>query len=929
MKRIFIPIFICWLVVGNMFAATASVSEAGPCLVCYAPYFFELTGVKATTASFAFEGYSDQTGDYELEYGLKGFTAGTGTFVTTKKLNATITGLTPNTEYTALVRFKCSSGESSSDLTLNFKTKLTTDVGVAKVLLPKSSCELGSDEKLKILVKNYGGNPQSLIDVRFSVNQQPIAVPPFVDGYYTGVLSTDSTGVFDFDTGFDYSEEGEYKIASWTELEGDENHSNDTTYYSLFHVPEIKVLPYAENFELSQAGWTYNNVTGSTGWEYGTPNSGIITTASSGQNCFFAKIPDGFADQVEAYLESPCFDFSDAQNDPYLTFNVNYDIDTYYHGMWVEYSTDGGKTWKHAGLYNDPLNWYNTASNIFGFPTWAGTSGAWTLVGHKFPELKGEANCRIRIAFATYYNFGGDSGVAVDNITIYNQVDKDLTAVVLTNTTTTECGSENDQLKFVYINTGVKPIVGPNQVKAYYQLEGGPVIEEDAPSAVIQPGGSYTYTFKNKFSSYGPGTYKLKAWVKAVNDVNAFNDTTSFTLIIPEPAALPFKEDFEKFLLPKGWTGTGYSITSGHNNKSYVISGNLFIPSSKFDFTTANIGPLDGGNSLTFDYRYVNYFAGTVATPAESVKLVIEISDDCGVTFKPLHTIDQSNHTPSVDLKNVAVDLSAYEGKIIKLRYRAEYISGDYWVDVDNININGCPLSFSPSEKIKNVSFGAANDGSITLNPAKGTAPFTYLWSNGSTSGTLTGIGEGNYCVTITDAVGCTDNACFDVGKCPQNLGVTGNVTPISAPGKTDGKISLNVPSGKYTYAWSNGATGKSISFLKNGSYSVTVTNEVGCSQILEFVVNAVSTHEIKELHSLNISPNPTNGYFMLSASFSKAVKAEINIYTIYGEPVYNAVIEKSAEMNIPVNLSDKPAGFYILKFSVDGNSLSKKIIKI
>lgn len=929
MKRIFIPVVFCLLFVSNILANKGGISDGSPCLVCYAPYLFEVAGIKATSATFNYDGYKDQAGVYELEYGLVGFVKGTGTIVSGKKLTATIIGLTPNTEYTALLRFKCDSGEGSSDLTLNFKTKLTNDVGVSKILSPKSNCELGNDEKLKIQIKNYGGNPQSLIDVRFSVNQQPISVPPFVDGYYTGVLSTDSTGTFDFDTGFDYSEEGEYKIASWTELKGDENKLNDTTYYTLFHVPLVKSLPYAVNFEPSQSGWTFNNVRGTTGWEFGTPNTPNINTAASGNNCFFARIPEGFTDQVEAYLESPCFDFSDAQNEPYLTFNINYDIDTYYHGIWVEYSKDGGLTWERLGQYNDPLKWYNTASNIFGFSTWAGTSMGWTIAGHKLTELKGESNCRIRIAFSTFYNFGGDSGVAVDNITIYNQIDKDLTAVALTNTSTSECGSENDFVKFTYTNTGKKPIVGPNQVKAYYQFENDAVIEEDVPAAVIQVGDSYTYTFKTKFSSYGPGTYKAKAWVQAVNDANAFNDTTSFSLTIPEPTALPLKEDFEKFLLPEGWIGEGYSITAGHNNKTYVIAGNLFTSSSKFSFTTSNIGPLDGGNTLTFDYRYVDYFAGTNPTSADAVKLVLEISDDCGITFKPLYTIDKSNHIPSADMKNVVIDLSAYDGKIIKLRYRAEYITGDYWVDVDNININGCPLSLGASSKLKNVSFGGANDGAVTITPSKGTAPYTYLWSNSATTAGISGLTAGNYCVTITDANACKDVDCFDVGNCPQTLGVTGNVTPVSGPGKSDGKIALNTPAGTYSYAWSNGATGKSVSFLKSGKYSVTVTNESGCTQVIDFQINAVATHEIKDLKVLNINPNPTNGLFNVVAVFGKAVSTAIDIYNIYGELVYSKITGKADQLNVPVDLGDVPAGFYIMKLSADGSTVSRKIIKI
>lgn len=928
MKRKLLSFLIGLLFCTQPFASTTSSTDSGPCLVCYTPYLFETAGIKATKASFIYQGYA-QTGQYELEYGPKGFVKGTGTKVLTTELSLTITGLTPNTEYSALLRYKCSSGEESTDIALEFKTTFKIDVGVSGVVAPISKCDLGDNERLKVIVKNYGENPQSLIDLRFSVNEQPIPVPQYVDGFYTGVLSTDSTDHFLFDTGFDYSAEGEYKIASWTELKNDENIKNDTSYYTLFHVPVVNQLPYYQDFEPSQAGWTFNNVTGTTGWKFGTPEGPKIITASSGENCFYASVPTLFSDQVLAYLESPCYDFSNATNDPYLTFNLNYDIDTYYNGIWVEYTTDGGENWKQLGAANDPLNWYNIASNILGYPTWGGNSSGWTLVGHKLTGLKGESNCRVRLVFNTYYNFSGYSGVAVDNITVYNQIDKDLTAVSLVNTSTAECGSAKDNLKFTYLNTGTKSIVGPNQIVAYYQLGNNPVVQENVPSAVILPGGSFTYNFTTPFSSYGPGVYKVKSWVKALNDTNNFNDTTYFTLTIPEPASLPFVENFEKFLFPTGWVGTGYSVTSGHNNKSYVIAGNLFGSFSNFNFTTNSIGPLDGGNMLTFDYRYVEYFDGTLPTPSDEVQLEVEISDDCGETFKNLYTINKTNHVSSVDMKNVSIDLSAYAGKIIKLRYRAVYSVGDYWVDIDNININGCPVNFGISEKIKNVSNGGTADGSITVSPTKGTGPYTYIWSNAATTSTISALNTGNYCVTITDKIGCSDTECFTVGSCPATLGVSGAISPISAADKKDGKITLNLPAGNYTFAWSNGATGKAVSFLAKGNYSVTVTNEFGCTQVLDFSVNVVATSEIQELQNFNINPNPTNGYFTLSAAFNKTMDANVEIYSIYGELIYSKKFEKSTQINLPIDLTENPAGFYILKLSANQQSISKKIIKI
>lgn len=55
---------------------------------------------------------------------------------------------------------------------------------------------------------------------------------------------------------------------------------------------------------------------------------------------------------------------------------------------------------------------------------------------------------------------------------------------------------------------------------------------------------------------------------------------------------------------------------------------------------------------------------------------------------------------------------------------------------------------------------GGGNDGTATVNPTGGTAPYTYLWNDGGaqTTQTATGLAAGTYECLITDANGCTFN---------------------------------------------------------------------------------------------------------------------------------------------------------------------------
>jgi hypothetical protein len=129
------------------------------------------------------------------------------------------------------------------------------------------------------------------------------------------------------------------------------------------------------------------------------------------------------------------------------------------------------------------------------------------------------------------------------------------------------------------------------------------------------------------------------------------------------------------------------------------------------------------------------------------------------------------------------------------------------------------------------------NDGSATIQPTGGTAPYTYLWSTGATTQTISNLVAGSYSVTIYDANGCTPGTASFTLTQPPALNVT--LTPvlhygghaITCYGGSDGVIQTTVTGGtaNMTYLWSNNQTTSYASQLSEGTYTVQVTDSVGC----------------------------------------------------------------------------------------------------
>lgn len=160
---------------------------------------------------------------------------------------------------------------------------------------------------------------------------------------------------------------------------------------------------------------------------------------------------------------------------------------------------------------------------------------------------------------------------------------------------------------------------------------------------------------------------------------------------------------------------------------------------------------------------------------------------------------------------------------------------------------------------------------------AGGTPPYTFLWSNGATDDTLYNLCAGAYFVTITDCLGCTATTDVIVGTKPELI-VSSTVQSTYCDEGILGSIQTNVTGGipPYTYLWSNGATTPHLDSLIGGIYSLTVTDDIGCTKQLEEEVDVIGEEfaalliknnlwcGIEGSGSIHIYPSPVGKYTYL-----------------------------------------------------------------
>lgn len=142
------------------------------------------------------------------------------------------------------------------------------------------------------------------------------------------------------------------------------------------------------------------------------------------------------------------------------------------------------------------------------------------------------------------------------------------------------------------------------------------------------------------------------------------------------------------------------------------------------------------------------------------------------------------------------------------------------------------PTILGYTASLINVSCNGGVDGSATVTPTGGTAPYTIVWDNNSTSFTRTGMWANSaFTAVITDANGCQTNVSVSVSE-PTALAV-GTVTTPAVCFQGNGTATATVTGGTapYTYVWnSTPAQYEATASLPVGSWSVTVTDANGCS---------------------------------------------------------------------------------------------------
>ncbi len=283
-----------------------------------------------------------------------------------------------------------------------------------------------------------------------------------------------------------------------------------------------------------------------------------------------------------------------------------------------------------------------------------------------------------------------------------------------------------------------------------------------------------------------------------------------------------------------------------------------------------------GGSGPPFSYRWSNQATSAELTDVSAGVFAVTVSDAAGCTAVQSVTVDRWD---SIAVSIVAILPSCPEerdgqasvnkleggaGNGVRQNYVLQWnipgvgdtiylngLSSGQRLSLTVTDNAGCTAVFErhidslppirPILRVDSIRCFGQRDGAAYVVDVQSTRPIAFFrWSTLAAGTKIEQLGPGVYTVTATDMQGCTGTASVTVDE-PPPLGGVLRVQNLLCAEDRNGRLHL-IPSGgvpPYTFLWNTGATSDLLENLGPGSYTVTLTDQKGCTYVAAAVVQA------------------------------------------------------------------------------------------
>jgi hypothetical protein len=365
--------------------------------------------------------------------------------------------------------------------------------------------------------------------------------------------------------------------------------------------------------------------------------------------------------------------------------------------------------------------------------------------------------------------------------------------------------------------------------------------------------GSYTYSWTTSPVQTSSTAMNLAAGTYTVFVTDSAGCTANTTATITQPSAITGTTSETNVLCNGAATGTASaSIAGGTPPYNYSWS----TSPAQMTASAANLSA--GSYTLTVMDTNNCVFNQTITiTQAPAIVLTTTtVNAHCGQSNGSA-TVTASGGTGAFTYSwnTVPTQSTATAAAITAGGYSVTVTDNSGCVQTATAIINNTNAAVVTTTHV-NATCSTSSNGSALAMVSGGSHPFTYSWSTVPSQSTAaaSGLTPGSYTVVVTDSLGCTSAVAVLISSPPA---LTGTITAMNVMcnGAGNGTATVAATGGTphYTYSWNTipAQTGSTATSLSPGTYTVTITDSLGCSgsavttitQPSPLALNTANTH--------------------------------------------------------------------------------------
>lgn len=441
--------------------------------------------------------------------------------------------------------------------------------------------------------------------------------------------------------------------------------------------------------------------------------------------------------------------------------------------------------------------------------------------------------------------------------------------------------------------------------------------------------GPFQYALNNAPTQASPTFAGLKAGTYALRVDDGRGCQASATAMVGQPEPIRFSTRSTPVACAGPQSGKIQVFASGGTGAfQYQLNGGTFTDSGTFSGLGVGNYPV-----LIHDGAGCQVQTTVAVNRVDTLKMTLSVTSATSCTTTD--GVIAVGSTGGVGVKEAKLDELPFTTTLRFLNLR----TGSYQVTLrDSL---GCQVqrrvevtttrTLSASlDQLRDVTCEEGRDGAAAVLITTGRAPYTYAWSSGGTTASVTGLASGAFSVKVTDSDGCSQTL-------TGSLKILNPLPP--APTITLTASGLQASGGQGQYQWYTGtppvgsplagATAATLVPLSGGSYYITVQAATGCvskpSQPFLYVLTALEPQRV--LH-VELAPNPAQHHTELLLEATEPEILEVSMSTASGHVLKKWTLQAGARpQRLSVNLSGLPSGMYIISVKGKAGSSVQKLL--